>query len=185
MENYSAKMLGPPPVVIFNKKTTSVGKKICGVCQTGFDNQKELCSHVSSNHSQRADIVTLEFNSEVEFQSWKSRIELEKNAKFSTTHSGRDVRRRFLCHRSGQFKSKASEDPSKSRAPRSTPSVRIGFTCTAFITAYPRGNNGAVSVEACLDHYGRGCAVKHLPLSEDTKAKIVRMLKDHRSVNYR
>ncbi len=111
----------------------------------------------------------------------KADFELSEGVEFSTSKS-RPGGKLYLCHRTGKFKSSAGRSP-RGRAPRETPTIKVGFDCTAFISQ-KTDKNGRVLVDACLEHYGHDINPKYLHFSAKTQSTVAKMLSEDRDPAY-
>uniref|UniRef100_A0A914UY61 C2H2-type domain-containing protein n=2 Tax=Plectus sambesii TaxID=2011161 RepID=A0A914UY61_9BILA len=166
------------------KHNTARDKKLaCGDpdCDERFSSMMDLCIHVARAHG-RDDICIeeLTFSSVDRFEIWKRQVEEETCSRFVKTggenHSktANCLWRYFLCHRTGN--SQRRPTTVRLRKERKAGSVKMGRTCTAFINAKISKDDGSVVIKACLNHHGHDLDVCKLPLSEETKSEVRKML---------
>ncbi len=139
------------------------GGRLCGICgDQKLPNLARLCEHLQETHGISAAVEEFKCESDLAFQNWKSDLEREGNVEFVREReriaSSSGWQEEFVCHRSGNYESKACAQ--SSRAPRATPTIKIGFCCSAFIRV-KKTESGAVSVTACLSHYGHDIDAKY------------------------
>ncbi len=148
--------------------------RLCGICgDQKLPNILRLCQHIQESHGISAAVKEFVFESDVDFQYWKDDLERAGNVEFvrerSSYASSSGLQQDFICHRSGNYESKAGPQSSSSRAPRATPTIKMGFCCSAFIRAKKK-ESGTVLVTACLSHYGHDMDAKNCHIKRDTQA---------------
>lgn len=74
---------------------------------------------------------------------------------------------RYVCHPSGDFKSKSTGE----RKLKSQNSSKMGFYCTSFITAVDTGEKIYVTVGK--DYYDHDTEIEHLRISQEDRTSIV------------
>lgn len=102
---------------------------------------------------------------------WKSNIEEEtassyKNLRGNYKNEKGEKIYRYVCHRSGDFKSKSTGE----RKRKSQNSSKMGFYCTSFITAVDTGEK--ISVTIGKEHYGHDTEIEHLRISQEDRTSI-------------
>lgn len=107
----------------------------------------------------------------LDFYSWKSKFEEETSSFYKvlrgnyTNEKGEKVYR-YICHRSGEFKTESNGK----RMLKSQKSSKIGFYCTAFITAIDTGEK--IIATFGKEHYGHNVDVEHLRISQEDREWI-------------
>lgn len=78
----------------------------CGICASLFKSQRDLCQHISNDHSTAADIQGIRFESVQAFNSWKESEESKRKCYFSKSNKGANVSKTtgirteyYFCHR--------------------------------------------------------------------------------------
>lgn len=155
----------------------------CGLCDTLFLAQVDICKHVSEVHSIKADVQDIEFDSVADFEKWKKVQEEKGSCLFTKRKQNRlakgAVSDYFYCHRSGEFKSESKGI----RAPRHHVTNRSGFQCSAFMTS-KINSDGHVFVSYCIDHYGHDSLLVRLPLPDSTREQVKTLLIQERSPEF-
>uniref|UniRef100_A0A1B6E200 C2H2-type domain-containing protein n=1 Tax=Clastoptera arizonana TaxID=38151 RepID=A0A1B6E200_9HEMI len=140
-------------------------KYVCG-------SKEKLQKHLQKVHNKEMTVLTLEFNSISEFDSWKDEFEKREKCRFVKKSGSRMTEDGFklcyyYCSRSGTFISHSRGLKKKSSKGTSKSSVH----CTASITV-TEAQNGMVQVKVCATHYGHSVDLRHLRLTKYDKSNI-------------
>lgn len=141
----------------------------CGVCDTQGTKQF-LDLHYVEAHQINLNIESIKFINMSNFHDWKSAIEKENNCRYVASCGRRDKVERYICHRSGEFKSKSKGLRSLKRQG----SKKIGSYCPSKMIVYKVGE--MCDVKFVKTHIGHENEVYHLTLPPEIKSKIAHRL---------
>ncbi|GFR75695.1 zinc finger protein [Elysia marginata] len=127
-----------------------------------------MIGHLNECHNKDIHILKKLFETHDDFMEWKKETERMSRSSFTTAcgskKSSTFTTSFYRCHRSGK-KRLVSKRLRKSKLHGS---CKLGFRCTAFITAKTSLKDGTVSIEYCLDHTGHAFNLADQTLSQDS-----------------
>lgn len=141
----------------------------CGICDVqGTKPQLDL--HYIDAHEININVENITFVNSDTFQEWKCAIEKENHCKYIAACGRKQNSERYICHRSGEFKSKSKG----LRSLKKQGSKKIGSYCPSKIIVRKYGD--MCDVTFVKTHIGHENELCHVTLSNDMRAKIAHRL---------
>lgn len=146
----------------------------CGVCENEFRNSVSLHRHLITDHNIDICIKDKSFVCMEDFLIWKDKIEIDSTTYFKVEHTLRTIRGKvikYVCNRSGRFKSRSKQV----RNPKVDVSIKMNYTCSAFIMLHQYKFSSLVHISYSLDHYGHDTTPCRVRIHKSTKSIISKM----------
>ncbi|CAB3410244.1 unnamed protein product [Caenorhabditis bovis] len=143
-------------------------------CNIKCDCLPTIIEHCRYHHSVENLLFDfIEFSDMAQFRKWREEMELLTVSKFRRSSGKQNTFGKsiyFNCHHSGP-----TQQGKDNRNLRQRASKKLGRTCTAFFHLRETAD-GKVALRGCLRHLGHEQNVRCIPLPENTKTEIARMI---------
>ena len=176
---HSRRMHGLPP----KRRCVTLSCPSCPQCLSDFNTSTSgmtgLVDHMNTVHDHGITTEQLTFETEEDFDTWRTGIEKETPCSFIVRHSKARRKLVYCCSRSGRSRYQGKPVGVLKRHPRVNGPSRIGHTCPAHIVADKSVDNGTVAVTYVgkhLCHTNRYEQLGHLRLCKKDRSWIAAKL---------
>ena len=176
---HSRRMHGLPP----KRRCVTLSCPSCHQCLSDFNTSTSgmtgLVDHMNTVHDHGITTEQLTFETEEDFDTWRTGIEKETPCSFIVRHSKARRKLVYCCSRSGRSRYQGKPVGVLKRHPRVNGPSRIGHTCPAHIVADKSVDNGTVAVTYVgkhLCHTNRYEQLGHLRLCKKDRSWIAAKL---------
>uniref|UniRef100_A0A6P7GCT8 Uncharacterized protein LOC114340624 isoform X4 n=1 Tax=Diabrotica virgifera virgifera TaxID=50390 RepID=A0A6P7GCT8_DIAVI len=144
---------------------------VCPLCEqeTSLQTHENLRKHIKENHQVSIELITLEFSSKQEYETWKDMQKIETSYATSRTVNAKEHKILYYeCNRSDTYGYKPH---SKIRTEKSGGSIRIKGVCPSRLIC-KLTNQGQVSVSYWKTHAGHKEELRAIHLSKAEEKTI-------------
>ncbi|CAG9834093.1 unnamed protein product [Diabrotica balteata] len=148
---------------------------VCPLCEqeTNCESHEKLRKHLKDHHKVSIELITFEFSSKQEYETWKDMQKIETRYTKSRVTKGNDYKILYYeCNRSNINGYKPNY---KIKTEKSGGSIKIKGVCPSRLVCRLR-DQGQVSVSCCRTHAGHKEELRTMRLSKEQEKWIVEKL---------